>query len=48
MFVIFNLLLSRLSRRLEVRVRKRTKVPVAPVTGLEDQVRAEGDVLITK
>jgi putative glutamine transport system permease protein len=48
MFVIFNLLLSRLSRRLEVRVRQRTKVPVAPVTGLEDQVRAEGDVLITK
>jgi aspartate/glutamate/glutamine transport system permease protein len=48
MFVIFNLLLSRLSRRLEVRVRQRTKVPVAPVTGLEDQVRAEADVLITK
>jgi His/Glu/Gln/Arg/opine family amino acid ABC transporter permease subunit len=48
MFVVFNLLLSRLSRRLEVRVRQRTKVPVAPVTGLEDQVRAEADVLITK
>ena len=48
MFVIFNLLLSRLSRRLEVRVRQRTKVPVAPVTGLEDQVRAEADVLITR
>lgn len=48
MFVVFNLLLSRLSRRLEVRVRQRTNVPVAAVTGLEDQVRAEADVLITK
>ena len=44
MFVIFNLLLSRLSRRLEIRERKRTGTTIERVTGLEDQVAAEADV----
>jgi ABC-type amino acid transport system permease subunit len=44
MFVIFNLLLSRLSRRLEIRERKRTGTKIERVTGLEDQVAAEADV----
>jgi glutamate transport system permease protein len=38
LFVITNLALSRLSRRLEVRERKRTGGTAGPVTGLEDQV----------
>jgi His/Glu/Gln/Arg/opine family amino acid ABC transporter permease subunit len=38
MFIITNLALSRLSRRLEVREQKRTGTTVQPVTGLEDQV----------
>jgi putative glutamine transport system permease protein len=38
MFIITNLALSRLSRRLEVREQKRTGTTVEPVTGLEDQV----------
>jgi len=36
--VITNLALSRLSRRLEVRERKRIGGTPGPVTGLEDQV----------
>ena len=38
MFVGVNLLLSRLSRRLELRERRRTGVPAVKVAGLEDQV----------
>jgi ABC-type amino acid transport system permease subunit len=42
LFVIVNLLLSRLSRRLEIRERKRTSVGRATtVRGIEDQVQAE-------
>jgi His/Glu/Gln/Arg/opine family amino acid ABC transporter permease subunit len=43
MFIVVNLLLSRLSRRLEIRERKRTGTKVAPVTGLEDQVAAQAE-----
>lgn len=38
LFIAVNLLLSRLSRRLEIRERKRTGTTVRPVRGLEDQV----------
>lgn len=38
MFVIVNLSLSRLSRRLEIRERRRTGVEVDKVAGLEDQL----------
>jgi His/Glu/Gln/Arg/opine family amino acid ABC transporter permease subunit len=38
LFVITNLALSRLSRRLEIRERKRTGGTAGPVAGLEDQV----------
>jgi glutamate transport system permease protein len=38
MFVLTNLALSRLSRRLEIRERRRTGTTVKPVSGLEDQV----------
>jgi hypothetical protein len=38
LFVITNLALSRLSRRLEVRERTRIGGTPGPVTGLEDQV----------
>ena len=38
MFVLVNLALSRLSRRLEIRERRRTGVETAPVAGLEDQL----------
>jgi hypothetical protein len=38
MFVIVNLTLSRLSRRLELRERRRTGVQVEKVEGLEDQL----------
>ncbi|MDQ3721714.1 MAG: amino acid ABC transporter permease [Actinomycetota bacterium] len=38
MFIVTNLALSRLSRRLEIREQKRTGTTVKPVTGLEDQV----------
>ena len=38
LFIVVNLLLSRLSRRLEIRERKRTGTTVKPVSGLEDQV----------
>ena len=44
MFVIFNLILSRISRRLEIRERKRTGTKIERVTGLEDQVALEADV----
>jgi His/Glu/Gln/Arg/opine family amino acid ABC transporter permease subunit len=40
MFVVVNLLLSRLSRRLEIRERQRTGTSVERVTGLEDQIEA--------
>ncbi len=45
LFIVTNLALSRLSRRLEIREQKRTGTTVKPVTGLEDQivtVRAQG------
>ena len=45
MFVIFNLMLSRLSRRLEIRERKRTGTTVERATGLEDQVALDADVV---
>jgi glutamate transport system permease protein len=38
MFVVTNLALSRLSRRLEIRERRRTGTTIKPVSGLEDQV----------
>jgi His/Glu/Gln/Arg/opine family amino acid ABC transporter permease subunit len=41
MFVIVNLSLSRLSRRLEVRERRRTGVEVEKVAGLEDQLTVQ-------
>ena len=44
MFIVVNLLLSRLSRRLEIRERRRTGTSIERVTGLEDQVGAEADV----
>jgi aspartate/glutamate/glutamine transport system permease protein len=44
LFIVVNLLLSRLSRRLEIRERRRTGVRLRRVRGLEDQVAAEGEV----
>jgi hypothetical protein len=44
MFIAVNLLLSRLSRRLEIRERKRTAIKVGRVMGVEDQVAAETDL----
>ncbi len=44
MFVIVNFSLSRLSRRLEIRERRRTGTKLRRVRGLEDQVAAESDV----
>ena len=41
MFVIVNLLLSRLSTRLEIRERRKTGTQVEKVTGLEDQIAAD-------
>jgi aspartate/glutamate/glutamine transport system permease protein len=41
LFVMTNLALSRLSRRLELRERRRTGTTLKPVAGLEDQVAAE-------
>jgi His/Glu/Gln/Arg/opine family amino acid ABC transporter permease subunit len=38
LFIAVNLLLSRLSRRLEVREQRRTGTTVKPVSGLEDQL----------
>jgi len=43
-FIIVNLALSRLSRRLELRERQRTGTKLRRVAGLEDQVAAETDV----
>jgi aspartate/glutamate/glutamine transport system permease protein len=43
-FVVVNLALSRLSRRLEIRERKRTGTTLQRVSGLEDQVAAETDL----
>ena len=45
MFIVVNLLLSRLSRRLEIREQKRTGTKVAPVTGLEDQVAVAAEAV---
>ena len=47
MFVIFNLALSRLSRRLEIRERARTGTTTETVTGLEDQIALDADVVKT-
>jgi His/Glu/Gln/Arg/opine family amino acid ABC transporter permease subunit len=44
MFIAVNLVLSRLSRRLEIRERKRTAIKVRRVTGVEDQIAAETDL----
>lgn len=44
MFISFNLLLSRLSRRLEIRERKITGTTTEAVTGLEDQVALDTSV----
>ncbi|MBW3594221.1 MAG: amino acid ABC transporter permease [Actinobacteria bacterium] len=44
MFIVVNLTLSRVSRRLEIRQRERTGTEVQAVTGLEDQVAAKADV----
>jgi His/Glu/Gln/Arg/opine family amino acid ABC transporter permease subunit len=44
LFIAVNLLLSRLSRRLEIRERRRTGTRIARVRGLEDQVAAEAEV----
>jgi His/Glu/Gln/Arg/opine family amino acid ABC transporter permease subunit len=44
MFVVVNLALSRLSRRLEIQERRRTGTKLRRVAGLEDQVAAESDV----
>ena len=44
LFIVVNLLLSRLSRRLEIRERRRTGTTLRPVRGLEDHVvAAEGE-----
>jgi aspartate/glutamate/glutamine transport system permease protein len=40
LFIVVNLMLSRLSRRLEIRERRRTGTTVKPVSGVEDQVAA--------
>ncbi len=43
LFVVVNLLLSRLSRRLEIRERRRTGTTLRRVRGLEDQVVVDGE-----
>ena len=43
LFIITNLLLSRLSRRLEIREQERTGTRVEAVSGLEDQVALQAD-----
>jgi len=43
-FIVVNFTLSRLSRRLEIRERKRTGTKIDRVAGLEDQVAAETDL----
>jgi His/Glu/Gln/Arg/opine family amino acid ABC transporter permease subunit len=44
LFIVVNFSLSRLSRRLEIRERKRTGTTLQRVEGLEDQVALETDV----
>jgi His/Glu/Gln/Arg/opine family amino acid ABC transporter permease subunit len=44
LFIAVNLLLSRLSRRLEIRERRRTGTVVERVAGVEDQLAAETDL----
>ncbi|HEX2128074.1 MAG TPA: amino acid ABC transporter permease [Solirubrobacterales bacterium] len=44
LFILVNFALSRLSRRLEIRERKRTGTTLQRVEGLEDQVALETDV----
>ena len=44
LFIAFNLMLSRISKRLEIRERQRTGTTVTRVTGIEDQIAAEADV----
>ena len=44
LFFVVNFALSRLSRRLEIRERKRTGTKLRRVAGLEDQVAAETDL----
>jgi His/Glu/Gln/Arg/opine family amino acid ABC transporter permease subunit len=44
MFIVVNFALSRVSKRLEIRERRRTGIEVERVTGLEDQIAAEADV----
>lgn len=44
MFIAFNFLLSRLSRRLELRERRITGIKVEPVTGLEEQVAQDAAI----
>jgi aspartate/glutamate/glutamine transport system permease protein len=44
LFIAVNLLLSRLSRRLEIRERERTGTTIQHVTGLEDQLAIESDL----
>jgi putative glutamine transport system permease protein len=44
-FVVVNFAHSRLSRRLEIRERKRTGTKLRRVAGLEDQVAAEADLV---
>lgn len=45
LFIAVNLALSRLSRRLEIRERKRTGTKLKTVRGLEDQVALESDTI---
>jgi len=44
-FIAVNFALSRISRRLEIRERKRTGTKLRRVAGLEDQVAAEADLV---
>lgn len=46
MFIAVNLALSRISRRLEIRERRRSGIAVERVSGVEDQVAAETDVSV--
>lgn len=46
LFIAVNLALSRLSRRLEIRERKRTGTKMKTVRGLEDQVALESDTIV--
>jgi His/Glu/Gln/Arg/opine family amino acid ABC transporter permease subunit len=44
LFIIVNVLLSRLSRRLEIRERHRTGTTLRPVEGLEDQLAVDSEL----